>query len=259
MAWPNQHRSLQGAGRGDASTGLPSPSWLNHHLRVKSSWSCSRPRPLSHRQLGGPALPVASKAPTPVPASPRHAGHTQQPPTLLGASPLLIRASVPTAHTSTRQLTGLLLATLQSPPWSGAAGAALCGRRAVTTETRGAGHGARRWSFPQGQQQRHTQTLTQRPPQPDHNQSIRRAEDGVTQGLQGPAHRQSQGAHAEAGCVPSQLWLGGGGGSAPPASSMWGGGRTTGLSQAPRARSTGRMDAVPGRAQEACSPAPALS
>lgn len=36
---------------------------------------------------------------------PRHAGHTQQPPTLLGASPLLSRASVPTAHTSTRQPT----------------------------------------------------------------------------------------------------------------------------------------------------------
>lgn len=72
-----------------------SDSWLNHHLCVKSSWSLGQAlASLSQTvQRAGPALILLGTHSRS--GAPRQAGRTWQLLTLLGASPLLIRANIP--------------------------------------------------------------------------------------------------------------------------------------------------------------------
>ena len=138
-----------------------SGSWLNRHLCVKSSWS-PRPRSLSPRQLGGPALPLSSVAPIPGLGPPATLG-TQGNPRTVGGVTLLIRANVLEGTLPAWPFpTPLHGSSLGSPLWASAYNPAEC---SVVGGGRGwpcggggwqpqkpgdAGHGARRWSLPQG-------------------------------------------------------------------------------------------------------------
>lgn len=155
---PTQHRSLQGPPRAEpACTGLlsrggellfwvlaESPPLCEVLLVPSASASLSQTA-----RRAGPALVLLGAHSGS--GRPRHAGCTRQPPALLGASPLLIRANVPERALPAWPFpTPLHGGSLGSPlgfclqpggvlRGGGWPGVALWGRRVATTETRGRG------------------------------------------------------------------------------------------------------------------------
>lgn len=168
-------------------------SWPSHHLCAKPSWplgqalaSLSQPA-----QRAGPALALLGTHSGS--GAPRHAGRTQQLLTLLGASPLLIRASIPEgAPPACPHPTPLhgssLWASAYDPAESsvaGAAGGSPVGRRAAATEPRGRGSRSPPAAAPPGTAAAEP-GLPETPAQPGYPQRVRRANGSFPRELRCP-------------------------------------------------------------------------
>lgn len=198
---PTRHHSLQEPPRAEpACLGLlsrelscSSDSWPNHHLCVKSSWSLGQAlASLSQTaQRAGPALVLLGTHSGS--GAPRHAGRTQQLLTLLGASPLLIRANIPEGALSAcprpTPLHGRALwASAYDPAASSTVGAAAGspeGRRVAATEPRGHGPRSPPAAAPPGTAAAQP-GLPETPAQPGYPQRIRRANGSFPRELRCP-------------------------------------------------------------------------